>query len=764
MSDRIAVMSEGRVEQIGAPEEIYDEPGHRVRRRVHRRWPTCWPATVDRRTATARRRSSVLGDGPCRPGPAAASSAGTRRSWSGPSGCRVGCRRRPTPPTRRCRLTGRSTWCSRARWSASRSRPGRHTRSWPTSAPTSELPLLRPGDEVWASWEARPPAGCCPVAPSDRDPDGRTLDELRTDPGDATDERSTTRRRARADGSCAGDEPRAAFLGRVGPGARRPAPSAGSLPRRPAAATTAAAPAAAAVGELAPTTSDALAHLELDRLHRRADRRPDFEDDDRDHGHLHRGHQRQQRVLRQDPASLSRDQSIGARRLRPHRLDGEPHDQPGEVVQPFDDANVPNKANLRRRPAAPSFDPTRKYSLPWRAGMTGHRVQHQDRPARRSPASTTSSTRFEGKITMLTEMRDTVGLFMLGRWASTRRRPPTTTAQPAFDKLAEGEGRRPDPAVHRQRVRETTWRRQPGRGHRLVRATSPRSRSTTRTCGSPSPSRAAMLWSDNFMIPTTTDKADRGRRSSTTSTTRRTRAALTAGIQYISPVEGVGRRAHQDRPGARPTTRSSTRRRVPATAGDLRPRSTAEEDEKFDQPVRRDPRRLSGRDRWRGRRASGRKRRTRSRPGCCLARGWLFLFFFFFFPLYTLFRMSLSTVHRPLLGPTLSSAGTGPTTPTRSRSTATSSSGRSCTPWLATLLALLIAYPLAYVIAFRGGTVQEHPARLVVVPFFTNFLIRTLAWKTILGDQGTVVELPRATSGSSADGRLLRPSWRSSAG
>ena len=75
---------------------------------------------------------------------------------------------------------------------------------------------------------------------------------------------------------------------------------------------------------------------------------------------------------------------------------------------------------------------------------------------------------------------------------------------------------------------------------------------------------------------------------------------------------------------------------------------------------------------------------------------------------------------------------------------------------LATLLALIIAYPLAYVIAFRGGRFKNILLGLVVVPFFTNFLIRTLAWKTILGDQGVVVGLLRDVGILGPDGTLLR--------
>lgn len=55
---------------------------------------------------------------------------------------------------------------------------------------------------------------------------------------------------------------------------------------------------------------------------------------------------------------------------------------------------------------------------------------------------------------------------------------------------------------------------------------------------------------------------------------------------------------------------------------------------------------------------------------------------------------------------------------------------------IATLLAFLIGYPLAYAIAFRGGRFKNLLLFLVIMPFFTTYLIRTLAWKTILADEG----------------------------
>ncbi|MEU6573697.1 ABC transporter permease [Streptomyces sp. NPDC046805] len=57
----------------------------------------------------------------------------------------------------------------------------------------------------------------------------------------------------------------------------------------------------------------------------------------------------------------------------------------------------------------------------------------------------------------------------------------------------------------------------------------------------------------------------------------------------------------------------------------------------------------------------------------------------------------------------------------------------------ATALCLLLGYPLAYLIAFRAGRWRNLLMILVIAPFFTSFLIRTLAWKTILADDGPVV-------------------------
>jgi len=55
---------------------------------------------------------------------------------------------------------------------------------------------------------------------------------------------------------------------------------------------------------------------------------------------------------------------------------------------------------------------------------------------------------------------------------------------------------------------------------------------------------------------------------------------------------------------------------------------------------------------------------------------------------------------------------------------------------LVTGLTLLIGYPMAYTIAFRGGRAKNILLLIVIMPFFTAFLIRTLSWKLILADNG----------------------------
>jgi spermidine/putrescine transport system permease protein len=77
---------------------------------------------------------------------------------------------------------------------------------------------------------------------------------------------------------------------------------------------------------------------------------------------------------------------------------------------------------------------------------------------------------------------------------------------------------------------------------------------------------------------------------------------------------------------------------------------------------------------------------------------------------------------------------------------------------LATLIALVVSYPLSYFIAFRGGRWKNLLLLLVIAPFFVTYLIRTLAWQTILADEGPVASVLRTLHVLGPDGRLLATS------
>ena len=73
---------------------------------------------------------------------------------------------------------------------------------------------------------------------------------------------------------------------------------------------------------------------------------------------------------------------------------------------------------------------------------------------------------------------------------------------------------------------------------------------------------------------------------------------------------------------------------------------------------------------------------------------------------------------------------------------------------LATILTLLIGFPVAYTIAFRGGRYKNLLLFMVIAPFFTSFLIRTISWKILLGDDGPLLG-PLKYDPAHPAGRLL---------
>jgi spermidine/putrescine transport system permease protein len=73
----------------------------------------------------------------------------------------------------------------------------------------------------------------------------------------------------------------------------------------------------------------------------------------------------------------------------------------------------------------------------------------------------------------------------------------------------------------------------------------------------------------------------------------------------------------------------------------------------------------------------------------------------------------------------------------------------------ATILCLIIGFPLAYFTAFKAGRFKNLILLLIILPFFVSYVLRTVAWQLILSDSGWVAERMRDVGLLSEDGRLL---------
>jgi spermidine/putrescine transport system permease protein len=143
--------------------------------------------------------------------------------------------------------------------------------------------------------------------------------------------------------------------------------------------------------------------------------------------------------------------------------------------------------------------------------------------------------------------------------------------------------------------------------------------------------------------------------------------------------------------------------------------------------------------------ASGGSRRSRLAPYLLVAPGILWLLVFFVAPVLTLAQTSVAGTGAPWWDAYQRALGNYGTHFFRSFRYALA----------ATLLALALGYPLAYFIAFRSGRLKNLLLGLVVLPFFTTFLVRTFAWKTILNDGGPAVWLLQQLHLLGQGGRLL---------
>jgi spermidine/putrescine transport system substrate-binding protein len=202
---------------------------------------------------------------------------------------------------------------------------------------------------------------------------------------------------------------------------------------------------------------------------------------------------------------------------------------------PLDDSKFPNKANLVDNLRDVSFDPGRKYSVPWLSGMTG--VGYNPKKTGRELTSMNDifDPKFKGQVTMLTEMRDTLGLIMLANGA-----PPTaplTRRACARIKKARESG-------HIRAFTGNDYAEDLAAGNIAVAiawsgdiqglaADNPDLRWIA-------PKEGAMLYSDNMLIPKTSDRQDLAMAWINYCYDPAHSAQIVAAAPYISAVKGAG--------------------------------------------------------------------------------------------------------------------------------------------------------------------------------------------------------------------------------
>jgi spermidine/putrescine transport system substrate-binding protein len=106
-------------------------------------------------------------------------------------------------------------------------------------------------------------------------------------------------------------------------------------------------------------------------------------------------------------------------------------------VQRFDKTAMPNAVkNIEPAVAHPDFDPNREYSMPWQSGQVGLIYRKDKVGGDLESINDLFDKKFKGKVTMLTEMRDTVGSVLLGMGIQPEKATKDQVMQ-AIDKVAK---------------------------------------------------------------------------------------------------------------------------------------------------------------------------------------------------------------------------------------------------------------------------------------------------------------------------------------
>jgi spermidine/putrescine transport system substrate-binding protein len=205
-------------------------------------------------------------------------------------------------------------------------------------------------------------------------------------------------------------------------------------------------------------------------------------------------------------------------------------------VQKLDKERIPNIVNLIDAQASPPFDPDREYSLPWQSGMTGIAWNENVTGPVRSVQQLLEDPKLKGKVTMLMELADSVGLVMLQQGND-----PSAVTDETFAEAADYVQK----AVDSGQIRRFTGNdyAQPLTKGDIAAAVAWSGDMVQLLADNPKlrweiPEAGGMIWTDNMFIPT-------GGSVATASTYMNSiydpavAAQIAAYVNYVTPVKGA---------------------------------------------------------------------------------------------------------------------------------------------------------------------------------------------------------------------------------
>jgi spermidine/putrescine transport system substrate-binding protein len=211
-----------------------------------------------------------------------------------------------------------------------------------------------------------------------------------------------------------------------------------------------------------------------------------------------------------------------------------------QLAAPLDHSRIPNAKNVLTALHDVSYDPGRRYSLPWQSGFAGLAYNRKKLGRDLRTVADLWAPDLKGRVTLLSEMRDTVGLIMLAQGTDVSKPFDKTAMERGFDEV-----RRRIADGYVRRVRGNSYIEDFKSGNAVAGFAwsgdifSLRSDLGTQDWQFVMPESGGILWSDTALIPVTTPHRANAERLLDYYYDPAVAAQVAAYVNYICPVQGA---------------------------------------------------------------------------------------------------------------------------------------------------------------------------------------------------------------------------------